>query len=340
MGIKFRGRQILIAAIAGAVLLFALACNGQPTPAGLTGVPAVVQPPATAASQAIATPPIVADASPATVPASPAGEARQTAPSAGIASDDVRLAAQEPAKTGIRASGQGEASGSPDVAILTLGVESFAVSVAEARSEAAAAMDNVVATLQDAGIGDLDIRTRRFDISPKYTEREVTKCPGQTATKLPDVPTIEPAPMTSQAETDCYVVRERAISGYRVSNGLSVRVRDLESVSNLIDRVIGAGGDLIRFQGVSFTIEDTSQLEEQARAAAVADLKEKAEQLARFSDVDLGQLVSLQEVTDSYSYRPKFAEAFAMAGSADMATPILPGEQTVTVTVEGLFAIE
>ena len=337
---KFGGHPELIATLAGALLLFTLACGAEPTPTGLTAVPAAVQPPPAMASERLPTPEKAADTAAPSAQREQPAEAPTNASPATSTTGDSRVATQDVGDTGIRVSGQGQASGSPDIAILTMGVESFAESVAEARGAAAAAMDDVVSALREAGVEDPDIHTRRFDISPRYTEREVTKCPEQAAAMMPAAPGTEPAPMTSQAEAECYKVRERTISGYRVSNGLSVRVRNLESVSELIDQVIAAGGDLIRFQGVDFTIEDTSELEEQARTAAVADMKEKAGQLASFSGVELGQLQFLQEVGDPYAYRPKFTGAFAMPASADMATPILPGEQTVTVTVEGVFAIE
>ena len=321
---KFTGiTKSLIATIAGAALLSTLACGGELATSGPATVPAAVQPPAPAVSHSVPTPQSALE------PATSVAGVATTSPAPSV----PKVSAQETSKTGIRTSGQGQASGSPDIAILNLAVESFAGSVAEARNAAAASMDQIVSTLREAGVEERDIRTSHFDISPHHTQREVARC----ITKTPS----DTSPETPPAEPECFMEWESVITGYRVSNGLSVQVRNLEGVSDLIDQVIAAGGDLIRFHGVNFVIEDTSALEEQARAAAVADMQEKARQLASSSGVNLGRIVFLQEVGDSYAYRPKFSvESFAVSAAADVATPIMPGEQTITVTVEGFFAIE
>ena len=105
------------------------------------------------------------------------------------------------ANTGIWVTGQGEVSAAPDVAFLNLGVEAFATTVAEARSNAATALGEVLTTLKAQGIADRDIQTRFFNISPRYTSREVTRCldskemtpqelepeAGSTSTEVPAV---------------------------------------------------------------------------------------------------------------------------------------------------------
>jgi len=233
-----------------------------------------------------------------------------------------RVAAAEDTRTGIAVTGNGKASAAPDLAVLSMGVEAFAGSVAEARDQAADAMDQVVKVLLTSGIAEKDIQTRHFNISPRYTSREIDRCLGPNG-------------------TNCFKDREQVIIGYRVTNQLSVQVRDLDAVGSLIDGVTAAGGDLIRFQGVSFSIEDTKVLEIEARAAAADDLMAKARQIADLTGVALGKPVFIAEVSRSAPKPLAMADrAFLAAPAAAVETPILTGEQDVVITLQALFAIQ
>ena len=145
----------------------------------------------------------------------------------------------------------------------------------------------------------------------------------------------------SRSGSECFEERERVLTGYQVTNQLTVKLRDLEGIGELIDQVTEAGGDLIRFQGISFTIDDTKELENQARAAAIGDLKAKANQVAGLSGVKLGALINITETVGSQ--RPIFESqaraTFAMAASQP-ATSISTGEIEVVVNMQALFGIE
>lgn len=226
------------------------------------------------------------------------------------------------AETGISVTGSGKASAAPDLAVLSLGVEAFAASVAQARDQGAGAMDQVVNLLLASGIAEKDIQTRHFNISPRYTSREITRCLGAD-------------------QTDCFKDRERIITGYQVTNQLSVQVRDLDEVGTLIDQVTAAGGDLIRFQGVSFSIEDTKALEIEAREAAAADLMAKATQIADLTGVTLGKPVFIAEVSRSAPKTLAIASAQRFDGiAAAVETPILTGELDVVITLQARYAIQ
>ena len=260
---------------------------------------------------------------------------------------------QASASTGIWVNGRGQASAEPDLAVLRLGVEALADTVAEARSDSAAQMGRVVEVLKAQAVAERDIQTTSFNINPRYTTIEVTKCltPGG-----PDGPktsssqgTIEPSAEIEPvqqiageerlASPECVVERERVIVGFQVTNQLTVKVRDLDSLGGVIDEVVEAGGDLIRFEGVSFNIEDTEGLQDQARALAIEDLMKKAAQVADLAGVELGQLVFITE-TSGPRVTPTFnTERVAFAQSA-APTPILTGELDVVVTVQAAFDIE
>ena len=255
-------------------------------------------------------------------PASPRIDVAPARSSSGLSgSFTSSVAAAGDANTGISVTGSGKASAAPDLAVLSLGVEAFAGSVAEARNQAAGAMDQVINVLLASGIPEKDIQTRHFNINPRYTSREVTRCLGAN-------------------QTNCFKEREQVIIGYQVTNQLSVQVRELDAVGSLIDGVTAAGGDLIRFQGVNFSIEDTQALEIEAREAAVADLVTKATQIADLTGVALGKPVFITEVGRSAPKSLAIASRSFDGAAAAIETPILAGEQDVVITLQARYAIQ
>ena len=246
------------------------------------------------------------------------------------------------AAAGISAAGRGSASAPPDLADLSLGVEAFAGSVKDARTAAAEAMTAMLAALQAHGIAEKDIRTDYFDIRPQYTGREITRCPaGDTDSAAAAVP--GGAGGGPELAEGCYQEWQQVLTGYLVSNTVNVKVRDLESLSPVIDAATAAGGDLTRFNRLSFALADPAALREQARAAAVADLQDRAGQLAEFGGVELGDLIYLAETGFAPPARADLSKTALAMESADAtagrSTPIAAGQLSVEVTVQGTFAI-
>ena len=130
------------------------------------------------------------------------------------------------------------------------------------------------------------------------------------------------------------------ITGYEVTNQLSIRLRDLDAVGSVIDDVTEAGGDLIRFQGINFSIEDPDALQDQARAAAIEDLMAKASQVASLSGVELGKLIHISETSGQPRIpSPQLERASFASIAKDVATSIMAGELEVRVNVQGLYGI-
>ena len=243
---------------------------------------------------------------------------------------------------GIWATAQGDATAEPDIAILNLGVEAFAGTVAEARGEGAAAMVRVIDAIKAKEIEDRDIQTTFLNISARYTTVEVTRCGPERESQGPVTPQepLSEGPMgdTSSSE-ECVVERQRVIQGYNLNNQISVQVRNLDSIGELIDEATTAGGDLIRFQGVTLFIEDAEALKEAARAEAVNNLLSKAAEIAGLAGVDLGRLVYISESDDPWAGpQLRYDEGFLAAATFDR-TPVQIGELSVTVRVRGGFAI-
>ena len=211
-------------------------------------------------------------------------------------------------QSGIWVNGIGRVTVTPDLGLLDLGVEARATTVAEARDQAATAMTSIMNVLADAGIEERDIRTQFFNIQPEYVWNE-TK-------------------------------RQQEIVGYRVTNTVNVKVRDLEAMGALIDQVATAGGDLTRINSIRFTVEDTDQFATQAREAAVKQAMEKAQQFAQLTGTTLGKLAYIAESGASVPVVRDFAfEERAVAAAAAPPTPISQGEMDITVTVQAVFAI-
>ncbi len=217
----------------------------------------------------------------------------------------VLQSGQDPA--GITVSGSGSAFGEPDVAVLTLGVEAEAPTVAEARNEAAEAMDATLQALKDGGVEENDIQTTRFSINPQYDYR------GNGPPKL---------------------------TGFFVENLVTVKIREIDDTGDLIDAAATAGGDLIRIQNLRFTIDDPSALEDEARLAAMEEAKSKGETLAAAAGVSLGAPRAISESGGVSPITFREDAFFALPAAGDIATSIETGELEVRVQVQVVYGLE
>lgn len=255
------------------------------------------------------------------------------------------------ANTGIWVNGSGKATGDPDLGIISLGVEALADTASEARGMAAVAIDQTIAVLKSNKIEDRDMQTSQFSISPRYTTQEVTRCSGVSreiepvaspslgmpAPGSPDV--VEMIVVQEKEGNECRVEFERVLIGYQVTNTLTIKVRDLNNMGNVIDGASEAADDLIRVNRISFTIEDTKPLQNEAREEAIADLLTKAATMAELAGVELGQLVYLTESGGGVPQSFARIESAAAFGFADSSTSILAGELDVSVNVQAVFGI-
>ena len=237
-----------------------------------------------------------------------------TAVTAATAEMSSSMAQAQPAggQTGILVSGEGRVSVEPDLAIVNIGVEAQAETVAEARADAAGAMTGVVAAVKNRGLSDADIQTTSFNIWPQYQYEEI--------------------------ERDGRRVNRQVLVGYTVSNSAAIKVRDLSALGPIIDEVAEAGGDFTRINGVSFTVEDTKPFMNDLREAAFEEAEAKAGQLADLAGVELGQAMFISEgVATPDVVRSNLA--FRAVAMESMATPISAGETELSLTISALFGI-
>ncbi|MSP78515.1 MAG: DUF541 domain-containing protein [Dehalococcoidia bacterium] len=215
-------------------------------------------------------------------------------------------------QTGIWVSGEGKVSAQPDLALLSLGVESRARTVEEARAAAATSMTAVLDAIKKHGVVEKDIQTRYFNISPEYTYRTINDQFGQRS--------------------------QQVLVGYVVTNQATVKVRKLDDVGPVIHDVSKAGGDLTRLQGVGFTIDDPTTLQTQARDLAVKAALAKADQMAKAAGVTLGRAFYIADMSINVQPPMPYA-ARGLAAPAEAGTPISTGELNVTVSVQTAFSI-
>jgi uncharacterized protein YggE len=208
-------------------------------------------------------------------------------------------------QTGIWVSGEGTVTVTPDLATLYLGVEAKADTVAEAQSQAAAAMDAVMAALVASGVDEDDIQTQYFSIN-----------------------------QSTRWDSDTY---EEIVTGYEVTDMVTVKIREMDNVGAIIDAVAAAGGDLTRINNIAFSVDDPSLYYEEVRQEAMEDARAKAEQLAELAGVELGAPTYIYEGS---VYNPVYyREVAAPVPVGDYSTSISPGELDITLNVQVAYAI-
>ncbi len=198
--------------------------------------------------------------------------------------------------------GEGKVQVQPDVAYLNLGVVTTRATVREASDANQGIIDEVIAAVQAVGVAEADIQTSSFSVSANnygpnglLPENEIT---------------------------------------YQVANNVNVTIRDLTTVSKVLDTAIEAGANNI--YGVNFALKDSAAAQAEARKSAVADAKARAEDLASLTGVAVGELISVSEMVGSNAIAGSFREnAMAMGGG----TPIQPGQLDLTMQLQVVYAI-
>ncbi len=201
----------------------------------------------------------------------------------------------------ISVTGEATVSVPPDQAQIDAGVATEAKTAREASDTNNAAMGKVLLALKGAGIEEKDYQTSRLSLQP------------------------ESAPNRSSGPA--------TIVGYRASNRVTIRLRDVSKVASVIDTVVGAGANDIG--GINFTVSQASKLLDDAREQAIADARRKAEIYAKAAGVTLGAPLSISEGGTPVPI-PYRRMAVGMAAAA----PVAQGEETLQVTVAVSWAIK
>jgi uncharacterized protein YggE len=218
--------------------------------------------------------------------------------------------------TTISVTGEGEVFAKPDVGQFTFSVRAEGADAATAQGASAEKVNAIMGYLKEQGIEERDIKTQGYNLSPKYRYD------------------AQPCAMGMLCPPG-----EQVLDGYEVFQSVSVKVRDLAKAGALIS---GAGErGATDLSGLTFTIDDESELEAEARELAIADAKARAQKIATDLNVRLVKMINYYEhenMAPPY-YGGGMMEAVPMM-KADMAAPELPvGENTIMSKVTIVYEI-
>jgi uncharacterized protein YggE len=222
------------------------------------------------------------------------------APSAAAAPPAAPASADDLRST-VTVVGDGRVTVQPDLATITFGVEATGQTMEAVQTDAATRMQTVIDGLIAQGIPREDIRTSRVSASPVYDRNDNT-----------------------------------VIQGYRASNSVQVKVRDLSQVGPIVDAITAAGAN--RVDGLMFSVENTDEPKSQARAQAFQNGRVKADQLATLAGMRITGVKAVSE-SDASSQPVPVAQPMA-ARSEAAAPPIEPGTQEIRTQVTVTYIME
>jgi uncharacterized protein len=210
-------------------------------------------------------------------------------------------------QTGIAVCGHGTATITPDQAHLVVGVQATAAHAQDARTQAAQAMNAVLAALKNNGVADQDIQTAYFSIQPVY---DYSNGKGQPQ-----------------------------LVGYQATNTVQATIRKVGDTGKIVDAVTQAGGDNVQVSGINFSSSDPTKGMAQAQQNALNDAHNQAQQIAQGAGVSLGAPISIEVGSCNESAFLTTTNQSASGTSTNPTTPIQAGQQQVSVEVGVVYAL-
>jgi uncharacterized protein YggE len=209
--------------------------------------------------------------------------------------------------------GEGSATAIPDTATISFGVTATAADVASAQTKVTGILTKALEGVKASGVAEADITTTSFSVSPHYTS-----------------PTCSPGVM-------CTAGGPSTVSGYDVSENVSVKVRDTKKVATLLDGL--AKANVSNVDGPNFVVGDTQALLAKARGEAIQKAQQDAQTLAGQLGVHLVKIVSFSDSTGPTPPQPMY-KAASMGVATDAAAPVVPtGQNTYSDTVSITYEI-
>jgi len=198
----------------------------------------------------------------------------------------------------IHTSATGEVTTTPDQAEISVSVQTENPDPRRAQSDNAAIMADVIAALKRAGVAEADLKTTGFSMYPVYDESDS--------------------------------IFAKNIKYYRVTNTLLIHVKDIGKAGDLLDLAVANGANNVN--GVTFTISDEKQLSlrNEALTEAVSLARADADAVAKAAGLTI---TGVREITVSGGYVPYARAEMSYADGKAAATPLQPGEMTVTASV-------
>lgn len=204
----------------------------------------------------------------------------------------------------VTVTGYGKMNGKNDIAMTTIGYTNTDKDVAKAQNDNKKIMDQVLSDLKKMGIEEKDLESD-YSIYPQYD----------------------------------YTQSGSQFKGYQVTNNIRVKIRDLTKVPEVLGLAGKYGANSV--SGLSFTMDDTQALKDQARVKALTDAKTKAQKLAQSLGMRLIEVVSYNEYEGSVENPYPMANNFGMGGAdAKESIPtVASGSQDVVMNVNLTYKI-
>lgn len=190
-------------------------------------------------------------------------------------------------------------SAAPDLVNLSATVNALSPTASQALSENAERMARVIAAIEAQGVAEADIRTTAISLNPQYEWNGTTQ--------------------------------RQIFRGYQVSSTVEIRLHELPRTGRVLDAVVTAGADEVG--SISWSIEDPSTAQQQARDAAFAAARERALGFARAAGYTDVRLLEVSEGMGGWGGGPQPLVLEAAAEARNMTMPIRPGEVATSVTI-------
>lgn len=198
----------------------------------------------------------------------------------------------------------GIARAKPDRAMLNAGVQTKAVSAADAMAQNARQMQSVLAALKSKGVADKDIQTSSISLSQDYD----------------------------------YGEKGQIFKGYVANNSVTVQMKDISKIGTVLDTLVNAGATNV--SGPNFMIEDDAALTQAARLDAIKQASNLSAFYAKNAGFGKARLLSISEGTDAGGPNPVAEFKSLRSASGDASTPIEPGEVASQITITVRYALE
>lgn len=200
----------------------------------------------------------------------------------------------------------GEANRVPDVAIISAGVVTRAPTASQALQQNATQMQRVIAALRRAGVAERDIQTSSINLHPDYRHRDN---------------------------------EQPVVTGYNASNQVTVRFRDIAQSGKILDALVAEGANQIN--GPQLTIDKPEAALDEARRNAIAVARARAQLYAQATGKRVGRILAISEGGGGFPRPEGIVVTGSRAGRGEMAdTKIVPGEQTLSVSIQVTFELE
>lgn len=207
----------------------------------------------------------------------------------------------------ISVTGEAEQFIAPDTASISFSMTRKSKNLSEATDSVNKRISELIRSLKDDGVKESDIKTTGYNVNPQYV----------------------------------YLERERTFDGYRVTQSVQVKIRDLDNVNTVVTKIGKLEVDNV--SGLTFFIDNDEKIQEDLREDAIKDAKKKASKLAKDLGVNLDDIVGFSEGGGGYYpnlYSKNGSFALESADFAPAPASIPAGENRLQSTVTITYTIK